>query len=236
MTPWVMSSPDEFLPGPTPALTSARYTRDFNEVASLGRDTSTTRSAYDTQTALFVASDVPVAIWDRVADDLITRSSHFGISAAARLLAAENIAMADAVIAVWNGKNHFDTWRPVTAIRAADTDGNPATAVDSTWNPLITTPAFQEYPAGHPGVSAAGLSVLSRTFGEHTHFTATSANMPGVERHFTTFTAAKNLVVDARVFGGIHFRSAGQVGVSMGNQVARLVTTTTMLPVRCYRR
>lgn len=235
MTPWVMSSPGQFLPGPTPALTSARYTRDFNEVASIGQDTSSTRSAFDTQTAVFVQSDVPVAIWDRVADDLIAGSHHLGITAAARLLAAENMAMADAVISVWNAKNFFDTWRPVTAIRAADTDGNPATAANSSWSPLLTTPAFQEYPAGHPGVSAAALAVLSRTFGEHTHFTATSATMPGVERHYTSFTAAKKQVVDARVFGGIHFRTAGTVAVRMGNQVARLVTSTAMLPAACHR-
>ena len=154
MTPWALTSPAQFLPGPLPDLTSAHYAQDFNEVKSVGSATSTTRSGFDTQAALYWQSTPPVVIWDPVADTLIT-SHHLGLTDAARLLALQNMAMADAVIAVWNAKNYYDTWRPVTAIQNAALDGNPLTDADPTWQPLLTTPAFQEYPAGHPGVSQA---------------------------------------------------------------------------------
>lgn len=234
MTPFAMASPAQFLPPPPPALTSRRYARDFAEVERLGQDTSTTRSAFDTVTAQFWQSDVgPVAFWDRVADDLINRS-HLSVTSAARVLALANVAMADGVISIWNAKNYYDTWRPLTAIRAADTDGNPATLADPTWNPLLATPPFQEYPAGHPGVSTAGAQLLRAMFGEHTSFTLTSPNMPGVQRHFDSFQSAEAQVVNARVFGGIHFRFSGQTAVTMGKAVAHLVITTQMLPTHSH--
>src|SRR5262249_30954759 len=152
MTPWALASPAQFLPAAPPALTGARYARDFDEVKTLGSATSATRSAFDAQTAQFWQSATPVVIWNPVADTLIARH-HLGLTEAARLLAQENMAMADAVIAVWNAKNYYDTWRPITAIQHAGLDSNPATDADPAWQPLLVTPPFQEYPAGHPGVS-----------------------------------------------------------------------------------
>ena len=225
MAPFALTSPSQLLPGPPPSLSSGRYARDFTEVKALGSATSTQRSPFDTETAVFWQADTPTAMWNRVADTL-TDDGHAGLLTSARRLAQLNIAMADATIAIWNAKNHYDTWRPITAIHAADTDGNPATTPDPGWVPLLTTPVFQEYPAGHPGVSAAAASVLAAAYGNRTAFTVTAAGSPGVERHFDRFSTAVQQVEDARVFGGIHFRFATVVGARMGTQVAGYVLAT----------
>jgi hypothetical protein len=143
-----------------------------------------------------------------------------------------NIALADTTIAIWNAKNHYDTWRPITAIAAAASDGNPATRADPSWTPLLVTPAFQEYPAGHPGVSSAAATVLAATYGKNTAFTATSAGAAGVERRFGSFAAAVRQVEDARVFGGIHFRFATVTAACMGREVGDYVLDTVMSPLR----
>jgi PAP2 superfamily len=227
MTPWALTSPAQFLPAPPRDLASAAYARDFAEVESLGSLTSSTRSAFDSETALFWQSSTPVALWDPVADMLIVRN-HLDLTDAARLLAQENMAMADAVIAVWNAKNYYDTWRPITAIQDAALDGNPLTDADPAWQPLIVTPTFQEYPAGHPGVSQAAAAVLADRFGDGTRYTLTSPAMPGVSRTLPSFSAGVAQVIDARVFGGIHFRFACDVAAAMGRQVATVVETTQM--------
>jgi hypothetical protein len=230
MTPWALTSPSQFLPPPPPALTSDHYTQDFNEVKSFGSATSTTRTAYQTQTAQFWQGDTPAAIWNRGADDL-AQANHLTLTENARLLARMNVALADAVIAIWNAKNTYDRWRPITAIQQAATDGNPDTTADPTWTPLIVTPSFQEYPAGHPGVSAAGAGTLALYYGDDTSFTLTSFGLPGVERDFTSFTSAIAQVSDARVFGGIHFRFACDTAVQMGTAIANYVNNTVAIPV-----
>jgi hypothetical protein len=230
MTPFAMDSPGQFLPPAPPPLTGSRYATDLAEVEDIGSSGSPSRSAFDTQTAVFWNSDVPVAIWDRVADGLL-ENSDVTISRAARLLAQENISMADTVISVWNAKNYFDTWRPVTAIRSADTDGNPDTVADPTWTPLLITPPFQEYPSGHAGVSAAAAVVLAHEFSDATSYTVTAANLPGVQRSFTSFSDGASQVVDARVLGGIHFRFADEAAASEGRSVAAYVLGTQFLPV-----
>ena len=225
MTPWAMTTPSQFLPGPPPALTSALYTKDFDETKAMGSATSSTRTAYQTQTAVFYGTDTPAAIWNRVADDL-AESNHLTLSGNARLLAKMNVALADAVISIWNAKNYYDTWRPITAIQQAGSDGNPDTMADATWAPLRPTPQFQEYPAGHPGVSNAALSVLALFYGDDTSFTATSTGVPGVTRDYTSFSAAAEDVADARVFGGMHFRFSCNTAIQMGSEIANLVDNT----------
>jgi hypothetical protein len=227
MVPFALTSPSQLLPGPPPPLSSRRYARDFNEVKALGSATSTLRSAFDGETAVFWQADTPAALWDRVADTLAD-AGHAGLLVSARRLALANIAMADAIIAIWNAKNHYDRWRPITAIHAADSDGNPATTPDPGWAPLLTTPGFQEYPAAHPGVSSAAATVLAAAYGDRTSFTVTSAGAPGVERHFDRFSTAVRQVDDARVFAGIHFRFATVVGARMGTEVAGYALDTLM--------
>src|SRR5439155_25264332 len=119
---------------------------------------STIRTPEQTQTAIFWQSDTPTAIWNRVAGDLAQQRPK-SMLAGARILALMNISLADSAIAIWNAKNTYDTWRPITAIQQADSDANPDTSPDPHWAPLLTTPAFQEYTAGHPGVSSGGATV-----------------------------------------------------------------------------
>jgi hypothetical protein len=196
----------------------------------MGSLNSAVRNAFQTQTALFWNGDTPVVIWDRGADDLAD-SNHLTLTDSARLLARMNVAMADAVIAIWNAKNTFNRWRPITAIQQALTDGNPDTDPDAGWTPLIVTPVHQEYPSGHAGVSNAGASTLALFFGDDTSLSLTSFGLPGVERDYTSFSSAVAQVSDARVFAGIHFRFSCDDAVLMGTEIADLVDNTVAVPV-----
>jgi membrane-associated phospholipid phosphatase len=226
-TPFALTSPSQFRPAGPPALTSAKYTQDFNEVKDYGSATSTLRTAFQTDTAKFWQLDTPIGIWDRVADSL-AQEHHLNLLRSARFLALVDIAEADAAIAVWDAKNTFNSWRPVTAIAQAALDGNPDTTADPTWSPLLVTPYFQEYPSGHSGVSSAAVSVMAAFFGNRADFTLTSAGLPGVTRSFTSFSGAIAQVADARVFAGFHFRSACDDAAQMGSQVAGYVESTMM--------
>jgi hypothetical protein len=136
-------------------------------------------------------------------------------------LALLNAAGADAFIASWDAKFAYGQWRPVTAIPAADTDGNDATTPEPTWTPLLTTPPFPDYPAGHTTYAGAAETVLASVFGAHPGpFTLRSATAPGVELSYTSFADAAADVVDARVWGGIHWRTSAEVGRRLGRQVA----------------
>jgi PAP2 superfamily len=225
MTPFALTSPAQFLPPGPPPLTSARYARDLAQVQALGSAASTTRTTEQTQTAIFWQDDTPAAMWNRVADQL-AQARHATLIQNTRLLAQLNIALADATIAVWNAKNTYNFWRPVTAIRAAS---------DPTWTPLLPTPAFQEYPSAHSGVSSAAASVLAAFYGNDTSFTVTSAGLIGVQRDFTSFSAAVQQVEDARIYAGFHFRFSCADAATLGTHVARYVTGTLMQPLRRTR-
>jgi hypothetical protein len=222
MTPFALTSPSQFLPPGPPPLTSARYAQDLAQVQALGSAASTTRTAEQTQTAIFWQDDTPAAMWNRVADQL-ARAHHATLTQNARLLAQLNIALADATIAIWNAKNTYNFWRPVTAIRATS---------DPAWTPLLPTPAFQEYPSAHSGVSSAAASVLASVYGNDTVFTVTSAGLPGVRRDFTSFSAAVQQVEDARIYAGFHYRFSCTDGATLGTQVAQYVTRTLMQRLR----
>lgn len=225
-----MTSPSQFRPAGPPALTSAQYATDFNEVKSFGSAASTVRTAYQTETAKFWQLDTATAIWNRVADSL-AQKNHTSLLDTARLLALMNVSQTDAAIAVWDAKNTFNTWRPVTAIAQAASDGNSDTAFEAGWQPLLATPAHQEYASGHSGVSSAAARVLASFFGEHASFTATSAGVPGAVRSFTRFSDAVAQVADARVFAGFHFRFSCADAARMGTKVAKQVEKTLMVRV-----
>jgi hypothetical protein len=220
MTPFALSSPSQFLPAGPPPLTSARYARDLSEVESLGSSTSTARTSEQTQTASFWQLDVPSAMWNRVADQL-AEAEGTTLTQNARVLLLMNIALADATIGIWNAKNYYDSWRPVTAIRAL---------LDPAWTPLLATPAFQEYPSAHSGVSDAAASVLASFYGNDTAFTVTSAGLPGVQRDFTSFSSAVLQIEDARIYAGFHFRFSCVDGATLGAAVANYILVNTALP------
>jgi hypothetical protein len=247
MTPWVISSPGAFRPAGPPALTSDRYTREFNETATMGSVSSTTRTPDQTIYAWFWASSTANYLWNNVALSLMDRAHRDSGSAyaagssvnrrsatleSARLLALLNLAMADAIIGCWEAKYTYVFWRPITAIPLADTDGNPATTADAAWAPLFATPAHPEYPSGHSCASGAAGVVLARFFGEETPFSVTSDTMPGVVRSFRSFAAALEEVQDARIFAGIHFRSATRDGQVLGASVAQFVLDNAARPLR----
>jgi membrane-associated phospholipid phosphatase len=230
MTPWVILSPSQFRPLGPPALDSARYTADFLETKSMGSFSSSIRTADQTLASLFWNASTASYYWDTIAVSLAAQR-HSTLSENARLLALLNVAMADAAIACWEAKYHYVFWRPVTAIPLAATDGNGDTSADPAWMPLFATPAHPEYPSGHSTVSSAAATVLADYFGEATSFSVGSDVMVGVVRSFPNFTAALAEIVDARVFAGIHFRSACNDGQATGAGVAQYVMSNAFQPV-----
>ena len=231
MTPWAMSSSGQFLPGPPPALTSKQYADDFNETRLLGN--AATATAANIATARFWNGtfDTVATMWNRAADALAA-DHPVQLVDSARRFALLNISMADAVIAVWNAKNVYNAWRPLTAIRHADIDGNDATTLDATWTPVLTTPAHQEYPSGHSGVSSAAVTQLASFYGNATPFTMTSDGIAGgAARTYASFSDAIAEVALARIAAGIHFRFSCTVAAQMGSSVADYVTATQMARV-----
>jgi hypothetical protein len=218
--------------GPNP-LTSTAYAKDFNEIKQLGSLTSSTRTADQTAAAIFWQDSGP-AIWNRIYRSLAT-SRGLDIVDSARLFAMTNLAAADAAIGCWNDKAYWSFWRPITAIREAGNDGNPATTADPNWVPLfdpsvpvsgapLVTPGFPDHPAGHTCISSATVHALQAFFGtDKISFTAISnkcAPAPCPDRSFDRFSAALKEIINARVWGGIHFRTADVQGAVLGQKVA----------------
>jgi membrane-associated phospholipid phosphatase len=222
MTPWVIVTPSQFRPEGPPALTSARYAMVFNETKDFGSLSSTLRTADQTLFSKFWNASTTVYSWNRIALYL-GAERHMTLLQNALVLGALDVAMADAAIACWEAKYHYVFWRPVTAIPLADSDGNPATISDPNWTPLLITPAHPEYPSGHSTTSAAGATVLAHYFGKNSSFTVDSDVMLGVVRSFPNFAAALAEINNARVFGGIHFRTAVEDGQATGTAVAKFV-------------
>lgn len=230
MTPWVLERPSQFRPLPPLALTSAEYAADYNEVKTMGVFTGSPRTADQSELALFWAGNTAL-FWNRIASQIAAARS-LSLAENAHLLAQLNLAMADAAIACWDAKYRFVFWRPITAIQGGDTDGNAATDVDLTWTPWLNTyatgtPAHPEYPSGHSTVSGAAAFILEDAFGDNTPFTVTSDVQPGT-RSFSSFSSAVAEIADARVFGGIHFRTSCIRGNAIGQAVAGYVLSHSM--------
>ncbi len=223
VSPFALSSGDQFRPAAPVGLNSAAYASALSEVRSLGGDTSTARTGDQTQQVHFWAdgggSVTPPGHWNQIASQIAAEQGN-SLSANARLMAELNIALADAAIATWDTKYAYNGWRPVTAIQEADRDGNPLTAVDATWLPLLITPPHPEYVSGHSTFSAAAAAILAANFGDATPFSTTSSTLPGVTRSFTSFTGAAAEAGRSRVYGGIHFEFSNQAGQVLGKQVA----------------
>jgi PAP2 superfamily len=230
MTPWVLKRPSQFRLPPPNALTSAEYAADYNEIKVMGIYSGSGRSSDQSELALFWAGNTPL-YWNRIASQ-ISASHSLTLSENAHLFALLNVSMADALIACWDAKYRYVFWRPITAIRAGDTDGNPATDPDPAWTPWLDyfptgTPAHPEYPSGHSTVSGDAAAVLTSIFGDETPFTVTSDVRPGT-RSFSSFSAAVAEIADARVFGGIHFRVSCIRGNALGQTVANYVMSRAM--------
>jgi hypothetical protein len=220
--PWLMVDGAQFRPGPPPALNSAQWARDYNEVKALGSKASTQRSAEQTEVARFWEYSLP-PIYQAVVRSVAVAPGRT-VAQNARLFAAASQAMDDALIAVLDAKYHYGFWRPVTAIRNGDRDDNPATERDAAWAPLIDNPAHPEYPSAH--------SILAGAIGELLKAEAVDGRLPplatssptanGATRRWTTVDAFMQEVANARVWEGIHFRTSTEVGLSMGSRIGAL--------------
>jgi hypothetical protein len=219
VTPLLVRSATQFAPPAPPALTSARYTRDFAEVKALGSVNSTARTPAQTSTAQFFSGN-PLPQYNAALRDQVS-VRHLGIVDATRMFAAIDMSVADAEISVWHAKYVHGLWRPITAINLADTDGNPVTSADTAWAPMITTPPYPEYPSGYNAFNSTVAHGLKELFGtRHLQLTLTTTAPSGGERHYDCADALLQDVVDARVWEGIHFRTADTAAKEMGRQLA----------------
>jgi hypothetical protein len=222
-----MTSGSQFSPDEIPALTSREYTRAFNEVKSLGSATSTTRTADQTNIALFWANGAGTATPPghlNVMATVVAEERGNTLSQNARLFAMLNVALADAAIMAWDCKYATDFWRPVTGIRAAASDGNPNTTADTTWTPLIGTPPFSSYVSGHSSFSGAAAEVLKAFFGrDKVTFTLASEAAGVPDRTFKSFSQAAQESADSRLFGGIHWRFDNEDGLTAGQKLGKFV-------------
>ncbi len=230
MTPWVLRRASQFRLPPPNALTSAEYAADYNESKTMGANTGSLRNADESELALFWNGNTPL-FWNRIAAQ-ISAERMLSLTENAHLFALLNVTMTDAVIACWDTKYRYVFWRPITAIRAGDTDGNAATDPDPGFTPWLDffpagTPAHPEYPSGHSTVSGAAAAILAGVFGDNTAFTVTSDVRSGI-RQFASFSAAVEEIADARVFGGIHFRTSCVRGNALGQAVAAYVVNHAM--------
>jgi hypothetical protein len=229
-TMFVLVNNTQFEPGPPQGLTSPTYTEDFNAVKALGRKTGSTRTEDQTALAMFWDGNASVH-WNQAANQ-IARANHLSVSESSRLLAVLNIAMADTLFTTWSGKRFYGaipnevTWRPVTSIPLADTDGNADTIPDQGWLPLINAPSHPEYPAGHPSLNGAAATVLLSHFRRRQTFTLTTIGQPS--RTYTSITQARSDGNNARIWGGMHYPSTVSISNAEGEAVADYVNSHSM--------
>jgi hypothetical protein len=229
-TPFSFDDPVRFRPSPPPALDSPEYAAALDEVRTQGDSTSAERTADQTGYALWWMEFSESAV-GRVARGLLLERE-LDLWEANRALAHMYMALFDAYVSSWESKYTYNHWRPYTAIRAAATDGNPATAPDPDWVPLRPTPPFPEYTSAHAVGCGAAYEVMAETFGDDTAFENTSLTAPPdmPTRSFMSFRAAADECADSRVQLGWHFRYAMDSGLQVGRDVARHVLTSTLLP------
>ena len=241
-TPFVLKDGSQFRPGPPYSLTSRKYAADVNEVQRLGGDDVTTPSARtdeQTEIALFWVESSPLQ-WNRLTRTVST-AEDLDLWDSARLFGLLNVAMADGYIGTFEAKYHYRFWRPVTAIRLADIDGNPATTADPTWTPLVETPPIPDYDSGHAVEGGAAAQVLKRFF--HTDqmsFSVCSFTLPAGQtcsdasptlRHFTSFSQAADENAVSRIYVGFHFRDAVDTGQTHGEKIGNRAADHALRPV-----
>jgi membrane-associated phospholipid phosphatase len=229
VAPFVLDTGDQFRPAPPPSLTSDAYAAAINEVQSLGSAASTTRTADQTEIGKFWNPPIQ-NFWNQIAQT-VALAHHSDLPTTARLFAALNLSAADSAIAFYDAKYIYRLWRPITAIRLADTDGNPQTVADPNWLPLAgNTAADPSYPGAHSTISAAAAGVLSSFYHHGQQFSVMSTALPGVTRSFTSFIAAAQEAGLSRIFSGQHTRIDHVAGVELGHDVARFVLHNALLP------
>lgn len=246
LVPFVLDDGSQFRPGPPYSVTSGKYAADVNEVKRLGGDDVTTpsdRTAEQTQIALFWVESSPLA-WNRIAR-AVADAKGLDLWESARLFGLLNLAMTDGYIGTFEAKYHYRFWRPVTAIRLAGIDGNPATSADPTWTPLQETPPIPDYDSGHAVEGGAAAEVMKRLFKtDRMSFSACSFTLPAGQRcsdasptlrQFTSFSQAADENAVSRIYVGFHFRDAVEVGTRHGEKIANRAVSHFMRPVQGAR-
>jgi hypothetical protein len=230
VTPFAMTSPTQFRPQPPIPLGSEEWARDYNEIKNLGGKTSTTRSARQSEDGRFWLITGPASYYPVVRQ--LVAAKKMSLIDSARFMALTAVATADAYIAVFDAKYHYDFWRPITAIRNGDTDDNAATERDATWQPIDNTPMHPEYPCAHCITSAAVATVAEALLGsaEVPEVAMTSPTAPGVTHRWTNLWAYADEVALARISAGFHYRFSTRVGQDMGRKLGRYVVEKVMQP------
>jgi hypothetical protein len=220
--PWVMASPDQFRPGPPPALTSATWTRDYNEVKALGSKNSTQRTAEQTAMAKFWEATAPAVYWPMAR--AVANVPGRDVTDNARLLAVAGMAMDDGLTAVFDAKYTYTFWRPITAIRNGDLSKNDATVAEPGWTPFIDTPMHPEYPCAHCIVSSALGAVLIAEIGTGPvpKLSSASSTAGGAVRTWSSVSDFTEEVSMARILDGVHYRNSTEVGMAMGKKIGEL--------------
>jgi hypothetical protein len=223
LRPFAIETTDQFRAEPPPALTSKRYARDYREVLRVGAIHSAFRPQDRADVARFYAATTPVAVWNEAAAQVAIQQGR-SLAENARALALLDMAISDAQATLFETKYHYRLWRPETAIRAGDSDGNPLTRSDPEFVPYVLTPCFPSYVSGHGGSSAAARAVLERLYGNRHHFIkVTNPAVEGVVLQYESFKHITSDVDDARVYGGIHFRFDQEAGTKLGRDVGTYV-------------
>lgn len=222
--PYMVGDVARFRAPPPPALNSPEYAEEVNLLKDLGGKISTKRTAEQTLIAKFWAdfsyTSSPPGHWNEIARE-VSLEKKMTVAETARVFATLNLALADTCITIWDTKYHYNFWRPVTAIRRADEDGNDATVADKTWEPLLRTPPHPEYVSGHSGISGCAARIMEHFFGtQDISFEASSDDVKDIKRRFTSFQACAEEIAQSRIYGGIHYPAAGREGIKMGRRIA----------------
>jgi len=228
--PWLMTSATQFRPGPPPKLTSELWARDYNEIKAVGSKNSSTRTPEQTAIARFWEATQPT-IYQTVVRSVAVVPGR-DVTQNARLFMAVSQALDDAYIAIFDAKYQYNFWRPVTAIRNGDIDGNDATERDASWTPFIDTPMHPEYPCAHCILSGAAATVLKAEFasGPFPKLTTSSPTANGAERSWTNVEDFMQEVANARIYDGVHYRNSTEVGTAMGKKIGALAAAKYLTP------
>ena len=231
ITPFGIRSAKDFLLGPPPALRSNEYAKTYNEVMTVGSIDSTERPPDRSEVATYYAATSPTQAFNQAARQ-IAQEQRRTLSENARALALINMAINDSLIAAFFNKYRYNFWRPETAIHGGDTDGNPKTEADPSWQPFIVTPCFPSYPSNHGSAANAAAAVMRRLYGEGGHsMTLSNPAVPTIVLQYTSFRQITNDISDARVYGGIHFRTDQDAGAVLGLAIGKEVYKHNLRPV-----
>jgi hypothetical protein len=230
MKPFAIATPSQFRPEPPISMESNEWATDYNELKDYGGQNSAKRTAEQTEIARFWLVGPPVAYHPFARKLAIAKQ--MSVVDSARFMALVSVGLTDAIIAVLDAKYHYNFWRPITAIRNGDIDGNPATEREATWQPIANTPMHPEYPCAHCIQSGSVAGVVKAVLGtdDIPEIAMTSPTAPGVTRRWTNITAFAQEIASARIWSGFHYRFSTRVGTRMGLQIGDYVAKNAMLP------